>query len=189
MEKKNFKLKKFKLTKTGVQIDYKKLYVANDQPESDLITNVKSLYRHSDLDQACMALRAHFACIHGLLPDKFVTCDIQDLKEQERNTLDDVISTIEITGVVFIGKDDSDESFKITAIREVLKGKKIGMTTPIINKDDMQYNCSEHLANICDIIKEEIYEYIFNNKSTQLSLFDDVEEAQPASDSSETKAA
>jgi len=190
---KEFSLRKFKVRKDGgLDVDYSKIEIEAGSPVRRSITDRCSAPMHPDLQRLISGLRTHFAGIHGLVDLKLVKKSFGEMSDKETSSLLTVVEAIAITGVTYVGSDESDRKYVMSAKREVLAGGTVGFSTPMILQDDSRYDCSAQLTNLMQEIMKEVYEYTINRKYAQLSIeFDEVESvgADTDSDTAESKAA
>lgn len=174
----NFSLKKVKFRKDGgLEVDYGKTDVQEGGVVRTTLTEKCSAPAHPELEKITARLRGHFAAIHGLIPTELLTKGFDNLSEKEQIYFQTVIESIGITGVTFIGSDESDQKYIMTAKRQVLAGGYVGMATPKIMQDDNRYDCSDEFTTLMQQLHQEVYAYIVEKKYAQLSFDFDEEEA------------
>ena len=77
---------------------------------------------------------------------------------------------IEIRGLAYSGSG-SKKGVVITSVYETVSGKKVALNTPRILVEGTEYGFEETLAAVSNRVKDEVYAYLFEGKSAQLSLF------------------
>ena len=187
-----FSLRKFKVRKdNGIDVEYNKTEVEEGSPIRSSILDRCSAPVHPDLQRLISMLRIHFAGIHGLIDLKLLKKSFEDMTDKENTKVMTIIEAIAITGVTYVGSDESDRKYVITAKREVLAGGTVGFSTPTILQDDPRYDCSAQLTDIMQRLMQEVYEYVVNKKYAQLSIEFDAEgvgDAESESDSAKAVA-
>ena len=82
----------------------------------------------------------------------------------------EMVELIEVRGLSWSGKDDN-EGIVITALYETANGQKVAINTPRIRLSSESFGFEQLLAEDAARIKSEVYEFLFNGKQAQLSLF------------------
>lgn len=167
-----FKLHKVKFRKDlGISAEYSIITSLTDSNAvRKNITENCSAAAHPDVQRIIARLRCHFAAIHGLLLPELVMKDLEDLEESEQSKLQSVVERITMTGVTFIGSDESDSKYIMSASVEVLANGHVGYSTPTIAQDDSRYEPSGELTELLEALNDEVYLYVTEKKYAQLSM-------------------
>lgn len=173
---KNFNLSKVKLLPDGgLKADYQVTETINGEPSvTDYQANV-SRDIHPDLKGLFEDLRPIVARVFNVT--SFLTFLASDeiklpaaKMELARNFAKEIEAKIEVRGVSFSGADDN-VGVVITAVFETPNGLKTCINTPRIKMAQISFGFEEELEAITEKIKSEVYEFLFNGKQAQLSLF------------------
>lgn len=89
-----------------------------------------------------------------------------------RSYADELISKISVRGVTWAGTGDKI-GVVITSLFETPNGLKTCINTPCIKLANILFGFEEELETIAKAIQSEVYQFIFNGKQAQLSLFGD----------------
>lgn len=89
-----------------------------------------------------------------------------------RSYADELISKISVRGVTWAGTGDKI-GVVITSVFETPNGLKTCINTPSIKLANISFGFEEELETIAKAIQSEVYQFIFNGKQAQLSLFGD----------------
>lgn len=173
---------------TGLNVEYGQVTQEGSDLVRDKITKNSSAKSHPDLAKATDSLRIHFAGIWKMLPMELVQKDFKEMTQFEMARVQEVLSSITIQKVTFIGADTDSKKYILSAKVELLPGGVIGAATPKISEDDSRYELSSELADLCETLRSEVFEYVFNKKYSQLSMEFDMEEAGADSDASHLEA-
>lgn len=173
---KNFNLSKVKLNPNGgLQAEYQVAETIGG--EASLTDYSASVSRdiHPDLQGLFDDLRPIVARVFNIT--SFLTLiesDEMKLTESKkavaRNFAEELIDKIEVRGVSWSGSDDNI-GVVITSVFETPNGLKTCINTPRIKVAQISFGFEEELEQICDEIKSEVYQFLFNGKQAQLSLF------------------
>lgn len=184
---KNFNLSKVKLLpKGGLQANYQITEVVGGEPSVTDYTADVSREAHPDLMGLFKDLRHIVARIFNIT--SFLTLlESDDMKLPEskttiaRNFAEELISKIDVRGVSWSGSDDN-VGVIITAVFETPNGLKTCINTPRIKLGQISFGFEEELEKIVEGIQSEVYQFLFNGKQAQLSLFGE----QPGEEKKET---
>ena len=91
-------------------------------------------------------------------------------KEKAREFAQTILDKIDVRGVSWSGSDEN-VGVVITAIFETPNGLKTCINTPRIRLSQVSFGFEEELESICNNIKTEVYQFLFQGKQAQLSLF------------------
>lgn len=181
---KDFNLSKVKLLpKGGIKVNYQITQVVDG--ESSLIDRDETCTRdiYPDLAGLFEDLRVIVARAFNIT--SFLTLlesnemQLTDAsKKVARDFADELIAKIDVRGVSWSGTDES-VGVVVTAVFETPNGLKTCINTPRIKLAQISFGFEEELEQICELIKSEVYAYLFNGKQAQLSLFGDLPEENP----------
>lgn len=181
---KNFNLSKVKLNPNGgLQADYQVSETVGGEPSvTDYHANV-SRDIHPDLLGLFEDLRPIVARVFNITSFlTFLESDEMKLPESKRllarSFANELIEKIDVRGVSWFGTDDN-VGVVITAVFETPNGLKTCINTPRIKTANISFGFEEELEKIVDTIKTEVYQFLFNGKQAQLSLFGDNEDPTP----------
>lgn len=173
---KNYNLSKVKLNPNGgLQADYQVTETVGGEPSvTDYHANV-SRDIHPDLRGLFEDLRPIVARVFNITSFlTFLDSDEMKLPESKkmfaRAFADELIAKIDVRGVSWSGTDDN-VGVVITAVFETPNGLKTCINTPRIKMATISFGFEEELEKIVDAIKTEVYQFLFNGKQAQLSLF------------------
>lgn len=173
---KNYNLSKVKLNPNGgLQADYQVTETVGGEPSvTDYHASV-SRDIHPDLRGLFEDLRPIVARVFNITSFlTFLDSDEMKLPESKkmlaRAFADELIAKIDVRGVSWSGTDDN-VGVVITAVFETPNGLKTCINTPRIKMATISFGFEEELEKIVDAIKTEVYQFLFNGKQAQLSLF------------------
>lgn len=173
---KNYNLSKVKLNPNGgLQADYQVTETVGGEPSvTDYHASV-SRDIHPDLRGLFEDLRPIVARVFNIT--SFLTLlDTDEMKLPESKKMmarafaDELIAKIDVRGVSWSGTDDNT-GVVITAVFETPNGLKTCINTPRIKMATISFGFEEELEKIVEAIKIEVYQFLFNGKQAQLSLF------------------
>lgn len=173
---KNYNLSKVKLNPNGgLQADYQVTETVGGEPSvTDYHANV-SRDIHPDLRGLFEDLRPIVGRVFNITSFlTFLDSDEMKLPESKkmlaRAFADELIAKIDVRGVSWSGTDDNT-GVVITAVFETPNGLKTCINTPRIKMAQISFGFEEELEKIVEAIKTEVYQFLFNGKQAQLSLF------------------
>ena len=173
---KNYNLSKVKLNPNGgLQADYQVTETVGGEPSvTDYHANV-SRDIHPDLRGLFEDLRPIVGRVFNITSFlTFLDSDEMKLPESKkmlaRAFADELIAKIDVRGVSWSGTDDNT-GVVITAVFETPNGLKTCINTPRIKMATISFGFEEELEKIVEAIKTEVYQFLFNGKQAQLSLF------------------
>lgn len=183
LKQNGFQLHKVKFRKDlGICAEYSLVSsVGNNDAVRESIVRTCSAASHPDLQRIIARLRQHFAAIYGILPVQLVMKDLEEMEESEQQRLQGVVERVTMTCVTFIGNDESDRKYTMSATLELLANGFIGCSTPNIAQDDSRYEPSGELTELLENLADEVYLYVVEKKYAQLSL--EIQFGKPDSDS------
>jgi len=178
---KDLNLQKVKLEpKGGLQAVYQLTEVVKGEPTiTDYQVNVARDI-HPDLQKLFKDLRSIVCRVFGLTSFLTIT-DGKELgltdakKEIARKYAEGLLQKIDVRGLSWSGSDEN-AGIVITSVYETPNGLKTCINTPRIKVAQSSFGFEEELEEIADAIKEEVYEFLFNGKQAQLSLFGEQQE-------------
>lgn len=173
---KNYNLSKVKLNPNGgLQADYQVTETVGGEPSvTDYHASV-SRDIHPDLRGLFADLRPIVGRVFNITSFlTFLDSDEMKLPESKkmlaRAFADELIAKIDVRGVSWSGTDEN-VGVIITAVFETPNGLKTCINTPRIKMATISFGFEEELEKIVDAIKTEVYQFLFNGKQAQLSLF------------------
>ena len=185
---KNYNLSKVKLNPNGgLQADYQVTETVGGEPSvTDYHASV-SRDIHPDLRGLFEDLRPIVGRVFNITSFlTFLDSDEMKLPESKkmlaRAFADELIAKIDVRGVSWSGTDDNT-GVVITAVFETPNGLKTCINTPRIKMATISFGFEEELEKIVEAIKTEVYQFLFNGKQAQLSLFGDNGQKAPAGES------
>jgi hypothetical protein len=173
---KNYNLSKVKLNPNGgLQADYQVTETVGGEPSiTDYHANV-SRDIHPDLRGLFEDLRPIVARVFNIT--SFLTLlETDEMKLPASKMLSarafaqELIAKIDVRGVSWSGSDDN-VGVIITSVFETPNGLKTCINTPRIKLAQVSFGFEEELEKIVEAIKTEVYQFLFNGKQAQLSLF------------------
>lgn len=178
---KDLNLQKVKLEpKGGLQAVYQLTEVVKGEPTiTDYQVNVARDI-HPDLQKLFKDLRSIVGRVFGLTSFLTITdgkeLGLTDAKKQlARTYAEELLKKIDVRGLSWSGSDEN-AGIIITSVYETPNGLKTCINTPRIKVAQSSFGFEEELEEIADAIKEEVYEFLFNGKQAQLSLFGEQQE-------------
>lgn len=102
----------------------------------------------------------------------------QKQKDAARNFADEMLKNIEVRGVSLSG-DGDNLGVVLTGLFTVSNNQKTCINSPRIKFNTESFGFEEELEDIVGKIECEVYEFLFNGKRAQLSLFGADGEAAP----------
>lgn len=173
---KNYNLSKVKLNPNGgLQADYQVTETVGGEPSvTDYHASV-SRDIHPDLRGLFEDLRPIVGRVFNITSFlTFLDSDEMKLPESKkvlaRAFADELIAKIDVRGVSWSGTDENT-GVVITAVFETPNGLKTCINTPRIKMATISFGFEEELEKIVEAIKTEVYQFLFNGKQAQLSLF------------------
>ncbi len=83
---------------------------------------------------------------------------------------DEQAEKIDVRGVSWSG-EGAREGVVVTCTFETVNGQKVALNTPRIVLSACSYGFEEEFVSLLNVVIDEAYEYLFNGKQAQLSLF------------------
>ena len=153
MKRENFKLKKVKIEKNLVIIDY-----SIDGSDKEFTEKCKT-QPHPDLHKALDIFK----------PLMGQVCDMPEENDEK----------FAINGIILAEKKDS-EFVMILSSYTVESGSKIAINSPLISMETDYWQDQEKLGENSDRVVDECFEYLFKNKVSQLQMpFEEDKEEEP----------
>lgn len=175
---KDLNLTKVKLEpKGGLQATYQLTEVVGGEPTiTDYQVNVARDI-HPDLQNLFKDLRSIVGRVFGLTSFLTITdgkeMGLSDAKKElARAYANGLLNKIDVRGLSWSGTDEN-LGIVITSVYETPNGLKTCINTPRIKIAQTSFGFEEELEKIADAIISEVYEFLFNGKQAQLSLFGD----------------
>lgn len=175
---KNFNLSKVKLNPNGgLQADYQLTETVGGEASITDYHATVSRDIHPDMRGLFDDLRPIVARVFNITT--FLTLlesgEMKATKQQKENArlfADELIQKIDVRGLSWSGTEDN-VGIVITSVFETPNGLKTCINTPRIKIGQISFGFEEELEQIVDLVKKEVYEFLFNGKQAQLSLFGD----------------
>lgn len=173
---KNFNLSKVKLNPNGgLQADYQLTETVGGETSITDYHATVSRDIHPDLRGLFDDLRPIVARVFNIT--SFLTLvesgEMKSTKQQKENArafADELIQKIDVRGLSWSGTEDN-VGIVITSVFETPNGLKTCINTPRIKIAQISFGFEEELEQIVELVKKEVYEFLFNGKQAQLSLF------------------
>lgn len=176
MEREQFNLTKVKLLPSGgVSAEY----TITEEVAGEVVTTDYAVTRastpHPDLLKSLADLRAivahvfRFDTFTKILEDNSELVKASILQETA-DAFGEILDGITIRGIAWSGTGNK-KGIVITALFDVGNGVKTAINTPRIRLDGESYGFEEVLGQYLGYITNEVFEYLFNGKQAQLSLF------------------
>lgn len=173
MPLKDFRLEKFKLTKEGVNITH---YLNGTDPQTVSVA-VEST-PHPDLINKMDELRLYMATRLGLLLGWDFARDKcrgdLDVLQEAKNGHQQAVDRMNVNGLTFKGEGDT-YGVCITGSVKTPHNGSVGLSTPKISFNTDVLGYEQEVVEICDEIKEEIYNYLILKKKEQTNIEDQAE--------------
>lgn len=167
-----FNLAKFKFTKDGIKVSH---YIKGESSHIDVEVEEKP---HPDLIEKTKELQLYMATRLGLLEGwdfsrEKVKSNQDDLKLAMQGHKD-ALERCNINGLTFLGEGET-YGVTITGSIKTPKSGSVGLAVPKITfgKNDLGYE--EDVENICDEIKDEVYNFLILKKKEQTNIEDQAE--------------
>lgn len=186
MNREDFELKKVKVEDTGkCEISFLKTISGGEVAFKE--THIVSSPRicHEDLQNALKELVTYLADINSLKPHRNLPkmskkpLDAVEVLKQVFGQMDqDIHDSITVTGIALAGKDDA-ESLGITGKRRV-HHTGVALNSPTIHKGGDSFGIESLIFEIVEKVKEEVFLYLTENKSSEATLFDEEEQVEAA---------
>ena len=175
---KNFNLTKVKcLPNGGLQVVYQMNENVDGEPSVSDYTATINRDIHADLRELFEDLRPVVARVFNIT--SFLTLleskemQLSDAKKKmAREYAEELVNKIDVRGVTWSGSGEGIGVI-ITSVFETPNGLKTCINTPRIKMSQISFGFEEELEVIVENIKSEVYQFLFNGKSAQLSLFGD----------------
>lgn len=173
---KNFNLSKVKLNPNGgLYAEYQVTETVGDEPS---VTDYKATVNrdiHPDLRGLFEDLRNIVGRVFNITSFlSMLDAEEMGLSEKAKATArmyaNELITKIDVRGVSWSGTDDNT-GVVITSVFETPNGLKTCINTPRIKMAQISFGFEEELEAITTAIKAEVYQFMFNGKQAQLSLF------------------
>jgi hypothetical protein len=143
MKREQFKLRKVKIEKKTVTIDYN--IIGNDDDDQKVSPRVP----HPDLKSALAKLKP-------------LMCQVFDMPDGNDEKF-------VINGVV-ISEKKNDEQIMVLSTFTTMSGSRVAMNTPNISTGTDHWETQATLGEDIDKVVDECYEYLFNSKAAQQEL-------------------
>ena len=170
-KRENFALAKAKIVNGGLETAYKLTEIVGDDPCVTEYQILNTRLPHPDLMELFNQLRGIVARVFG------VTAIVEHLESEKypamsgvEQFLQTIIEQYEVRGLSWSGSGNKT-GVVITSVYKTPLGTKTAINTPRLVIGQSCFGLEEELERICDEIKEQVYQYLFEGKQAQLSLF------------------
>lgn len=169
----NFNLSKVKLLPNGggISAEYQISEVAGGEPCVTDYQVTRTQMPHPDLLEQFKQLRAIVGRVFGITSFlSFLQSEKYPAMEVARAFGDELLAKYEVRGLSWSGSG-SGAGVVITAVFATENGLKTAVNTPRIKTEQISYGFEEELERIAGDVKDEVYNYLFEGKQAQMSLF------------------
>lgn len=178
--RKNFKISKVKLLKDGgLDCHFETEEVYGDETFTEKLHSESSKDVHPDLrdklqELAIIVARVfHLTFFNTLVAnDKFFANKAQVIIAEEMQN--ELVKKINVTGISWSGQY-ANEGIVITATLAADNNQRMALNTIRMKFSDTRYGFEEQMEQIAEEVKDEVYEFLFEGKRAQLSLFGQLE--------------
>lgn len=182
--KKAFALSKVKTLKDGgLDVHYEVTETVGNESYTNKYHVESAKDIHPDLKRCFDSMRPIMGRIFNVT--SFLSCmDSPEMKltakqkEFARQFADEMLENIEVRGVSYSG-DSDNLGVVLTGLFTVSNNQKTCINSPRIKFNTESFGFEEELEDIVGKIECEVYEFLFNGKRAQLSLFGADGEAAP----------
>lgn len=187
-----FSLEKVKLVSDGgLDVHFELIDVEGNLTFTDKNHKTSNKEPHPDLVTKIKALKPILAELWGYHAVKILTGaekfkGSHEQQEAGKREYLEQLKKIEVTGIILYGKG-TDLQVKITGKRQIYKKIYLPMLSSKIKLSDTIFGFEGDLEEIVEEIRKEVYEYLFNGKQAQLSLFGDKEQKGAKNETPEQK--
>lgn len=138
----------------------------HDESEKDS----EEVFKNKDTKERTRPIHDDLKALFARLKPMVARCFDYD-KITDKESLEAVYDSIEITGVSMSGSGDS-EGGVITFKKKSLSGKIKGMSTENMTFTQNVFGFEEEFGKVCEDIKKEVYAYLYENKTSEPVLFE-----------------
>lgn len=173
---KNFILSKVKLNPNGgLQADYQVTETVGGEPSCTDYSASVNRDIHPDLKELFVKLRPIVANVFSITAflswlDSGDLDIAESVKSYAREFADELLKKIDVRGISWSGLDDNT-GVVITAVFETPNGLKTAINTPRIKVAQESFGFEDELEAIVTAVRSEVYQFLFNGKQAQLSIF------------------
>lgn len=182
ISKDNFELNKCKLLKTGGIESDTDFTVATDGSFNKINRTEKNpITAHPDLENAIRGLKDFLLISCGYMIGRTVvnSADFKATKAQKEAIEKQIAIFTDKTNVtgISISGEDKTEGVIIMGKIKAENGSNIAINSPRMRFGVTTYGFEEELQKECDLITDEVYEYLYNSKKAQLDILPGDEKA------------
>lgn len=169
LEYQHFDLKKFKVTKDGVDVTH------HENAIEPLQSAVSGEYQpHPDLKVSMDKLQLYMATRLGLLLGWDHAREHLGLKKEDALAMavkghEEAVERCNVNGLTFVGEGET-AGVMITGSVKLIHGGSFGLAVPKITFGKTVLGYEDDVQEICEEIKKEVYAYRFQSKKLQLDL-------------------
>jgi len=174
----SFNLSKVKLLphNGGVTVEYQISEVSGGEPCVTDYQVTRTQTPHPDLLEQFRQLRSIVGRVFGITSFlSYLQAEKYPAMESARAFADELLQKYEVRGLSWSGTG-SGAGVVITSVFETESGLKTAVNTPRIKTEQISYGFEEDLERIASDVKDEVYNYLFEGKQAQMSLFGEGDE-------------
>ena len=139
------------------------------EPHPDLMTKIRSLNP--------MLAETHYFSLFRSIANEVPFKATAAQKKALEMAYQTICEKIRPTGIALSG-EDKNRGVIITGRIQTADGMSVGMNSQRIRLESQFYEFVPELENIIEDLEEEVYLYLYENKKSQLSLFDEDEQTE-----------
>lgn len=182
----NFELKRVKFIPNGLEVDYNDCMNVDGETVKTFHKVKNPEYPHPDLQKESGKLRWYIVQLMGLMNFANITY-LSDLSKQDKELDKQFKDFFEIQYTrIMIREIVRDEEKNTVIIKYEFTGTDLSlfkMQTPKINLEGEVLQFEISMDSDLEDMKHEIFDYLFKGKRAQLSMFDEIQEADEVQDS------
>jgi len=178
MDRSNFELKKVKFLNGVLHANYKSVKANGGESYEENCEMQSTLFPHSDLTNQLDKLKPLMAQCMGFTTLTTVLKSLKTKKQQDAyETLEEVINkdiklkvdNFTCTGIAISGRDESINVI-LTGTYKNPAGTVTSQNTPKMRLSSEVYGFEEELEKIVEILEDETYQFLFEQKQAQAVL-------------------
>ena len=181
IEKESFRLEKVRLTKDGgLDVHYVRNYKEGALSYTDREHIESTKDPHPDLVTKISTLKPILAKMWGYADPKIIVENEKfkatpDQIERIKRLYNEQLQKIEVTGIVVRGEGEK-MVVNITGKRKIEGKIAQPLNSPRIALEQKLYGCENDIEDLVPEIKDEVYQYLFEGKCANPTLFGDAEQ-------------
>ena len=170
MLRENFKLKKFKVKADGlVEVVYNVNLIKEEANFDTEINKKGTLPIHPDLDILIKELAPKLRSVHNYDSLRRFAKENEAFELMAEEFLSHISTLIQATGISISGSEEK-KAVVITGLNTVSNGQKVSINSNRISLEGSKQGIEEDLERITAEIEEEVFLYLFENKSAELEI-------------------